>query len=199
MSNQKKSRGLFRLIPSSSVSTSVSGSNLVTDPPGGLATSACDAQSTVEQNPHQAALLPSTIGDSRREYTRLPRKSPLPLSPPPSPWKRLFATSSAKSTARESPTPILEVTEQTQGILKSPITIDHRVLKLVEMLTQLEPLQRHQEVKLSRTGLWLPKLESFIEWRNRNTIEENGNVFCCYGKPGAGKTVIRYEAKFSII
>ena len=38
-----------------------------------------------------------------------------------------------------------------------------------------------------------------MEWRNRNTIEENGHVFCCYGKPGAGKTVIRYGAKCSII
>ena len=71
------------------------------------------------------------------------------------------------------------------------------------MLTQLEPLKRHQDVKLPRskgTGLWLLNLESFIEWQNSNsnTIEKNGYVFCCYGIPGAGKTVIRYIAKCSI-
>ena len=65
------------------------------------------------------------------------------------------------------------------------------------MLTQLEPLKRHQDVRLPRskgTGLWLLKLEPFMEWRNSDTIEENGHVFCCYGIPGAGKTVIRYGA-----
>ena len=84
-------------------------------------------------------------------------------------------------------------------------------LKLLKMLTQLEPLKRHQDVKLPRskgTGSWLLNLESFIEWQNTNTntntstVEEtglSGHVFCCYGIPGAGKTVIRYVAKYSII
>ena len=77
-------------------------------------------------------------------------------------------------------------------------------LELLKMLTQLEPLKRHQDVKLPRskgTGLWLLNLESFIEWQNTNTntIEESGHVFCCYGIPGAGKTVLRYVAKYSVI
>lgn len=68
------------------------------------------------------------------------------------------------------------------------------MLELLKMLTPLEPLKRHQDVKLPRsqnTGTWLLKLESFSEWRG-NTIAENGRAFCCYGIPGAGKTVIRY-------
>ena len=61
------------------------------------------------------------------------------------------------------------------------------------MLTPLEPLKRHEDVKLPRTkgtGTWLLRLESFGEWRDSNAID--GHVFCCYGIPGAGKTVIWY-------
>ena len=62
------------------------------------------------------------------------------------------------------------------------------------MLTDLEPLKRHQDVKKPRTenaGIWLLELESFGKWRDSIT-EENGHVFCCYGIPGAGKTVLWY-------
>ena len=67
------------------------------------------------------------------------------------------------------------------------------MFELLRMLTPLDPLKRHQDVKLPRaetTGTWLLRLESFCEWRDSNTVEENGRVFCCYGIPGAGKTVI---------
>ena len=65
--------------------------------------------------------------------------------------------------------------------------------KLLEMLGPLEPLKRHQDVRLPRTintGTWLFRLEPFSEWRDSNTIDSR--VFCCYGIPGAGKTVIWY-------
>ena len=64
------------------------------------------------------------------------------------------------------------------------------------MLSPLEPLKRHEDVKLPRTknaGSWLLQLESFRKWRDSNSVkEENSRVFCCYGIPGAGKTVIKY-------
>ena len=63
------------------------------------------------------------------------------------------------------------------------------------MLTPLEPLKRHQDVKLPRTknsGSWLLGLESFCKWKDSKIVEDSGQVFCCYGIPGAGKTVIRY-------
>ena len=66
------------------------------------------------------------------------------------------------------------------------------ILKLLEILGPLEPLKRHQDVKLPRTrnaGTWLFRLEAFIEWRGSDT---SGRAFCCYGIPGAGKTVIWY-------
>ena len=89
--------------------------------------------------------------------------------------------------------------EQIQGIHQSPMIIrgrltfpDDRALQLLEILTSLEPLKRHEDVKLPRSenaGLWLLELKSFSAWKDR---AENGHVFCCYGIPGAGKTVIRY-------
>ena len=87
------------------------------------------------------------------------------------------------------------------GILQSHIIIsikltpaDERVLGLLGVLSPLEPLKRHQDVKLHRSksaGSWLLELDSYIKWRNNNTMEEGGHVFCCYGIPGAGKTVMR--------
>ena len=72
---------------------------------------------------------------------------------------------------------------------------DDRIQKLLAMLTPLEPLKRHMDIKLSRPEnacTWLLKLESFCNWRDSDPIEKNGRVFCLYGIPGAGKTVIWY-------
>ena len=72
---------------------------------------------------------------------------------------------------------------------------DNRILELLEMLTPLEQLKRHQDVKMSRSenaGTWLLNLESFCKWRDSDTFEGDSHVFCCYGIPGAGKTVIWY-------
>ena len=60
-------------------------------------------------------------------------------------------------------------------------------------LSPLEPLKRHEDAKLPRTentGIWLLQLESFSKWQDGNI--DNRNVFCCYGIPGAGKTIIWY-------
>ena len=81
------------------------------------------------------------------------------------------------------------------AMLTSLISADHRIVELLGMLTPLEPLKRHQDVKMPRSenaGTWLLRLESFSKWRDSQTLEEEGgHVFCCYGIPGAGKTVIR--------
>ena len=78
---------------------------------------------------------------------------------------------------------------------------DTKMFELLKMLTPLEQLKRHQEVRLLRsenTGTWLLSLESFCEWRDGDTMEENNNVFCCYGIPGAGKTVLWYGLQYPI-
>ena len=76
---------------------------------------------------------------------------------------------------------------------------DYNILELLRMLSPLEPLKRHQDVRLPRSenaGKWLLGLESFKKWQDASsTIEENGSVFCGYGIPGAGKTVMRYGVK----
>ena len=63
------------------------------------------------------------------------------------------------------------------------------------MLSPLEPLKSHEDIKFARakyTGFWLLQLESFCKWQDSNITEDNNRVFCCYGIPGAGKTVIWY-------
>ena len=99
MGNQKNSKGLSRFFHSAS------DSNLVTNPPGGLAASDGDSQSVqslVEQNPHQAALCPPTISRRRRVLNRLGWKSPL-SSPLPSPSDHHIATSVSSSGDHGSP------------------------------------------------------------------------------------------------
>ena len=81
-------------------------------------------------------------------------------------------------------------------IIKYRLTsTDEKIFELLTTLTPLQPLKRHQDVKLPRvenTGVWLLRLESFCKWRDSDNVEDNGQVFCCYGIPGAGKTVIWY-------
>ncbi|RPB18295.1 hypothetical protein L211DRAFT_124964 [Terfezia boudieri ATCC MYA-4762] len=84
----------------------------------------------------------------------------------------------------------LKVTEEIRNN-----TQDDRILELFTLLTPLEPLKRHQDVKMIRTknaAAWLLSSESFCNWRDSNTIpiEDCIRVFCCFGIPGAGKTVI---------
>ena len=75
-------------------------------------------------------------------------------------------------------------------------SLDDKILRLLEMLSPLDPLKRHQDVKLPRSknaGKWLLGLESFKMWQGAcNTIGGNGSVFCGYGISGAGKTVMRW-------
>ena len=84
-----------------------------------------------------------------------------------------------------------KIHDSTWDILK-----EDRKLKILELLTPLELLKQHQDVKLVRhqnAGTWLLRLESFRKWQDiSNAREENGRVFCGYGIPGAGKTVMRY-------
>ena len=98
-------------------------------------------------------------------------------------------------------THIYKVTEKVHGTFTPPtlnsirLTVtDDKVFELLLMLTPLEPLKRHEDVKVpctKNTGTWILRLESFCEWRG-HTPKENERVFCCYGIPGAGKTVIWY-------
>ena len=66
--------------------------------------------------------------------------------------------------------------------------------QLLQLLSPLEPLKRHADVKsmrLENTGTWLLKLECFHKWCNVKSTSRGGRILCCYGMPGAGKTLIR--------
>ena len=71
------------------------------------------------------------------------------------------------------------------------ILIDEQLLQL---LSPLEPLKRHVDVKskwLENTGTWLLELECFRKWSDIKSIDGSARILCCYSIPGAGKTIIR--------
>ena len=74
--------------------------------------------------------------------------------------------------------------------------LDDKTYELLKRISPLEPLKRHDDIKATRvdnTGTWLLKLPSFCEWSDSAgaRIQKSDRVFCCYGIPGAGKTVMR--------
>jgi len=64
------------------------------------------------------------------------------------------------------------------------------------MLSPLEPQKRHQDVRATRlenTCTWLLEDERYRHWWGiDSTAPDNDRVLCCYGIPGAGKTVMRF-------
>ena len=67
--------------------------------------------------------------------------------------------------------------------------------QLLQLLSPLEPLKRHADVKsirLENTGTWILELECFRKWYDMKSTGESRRILCCYGMPGAGKTMIRY-------
>ena len=75
--------------------------------------------------------------------------------------------------------------------------------QLLQLLSPLEPLKRHADVKamrLENTGTWLLELECFRTWCDIKSTDQDGSerILCCYGMPGAGKTMIRYNCCFIV-
>ena len=85
-------------------------------------------------------------------------------------------------------------------VLTDLIFLDDKAYELLKMLSPLEPRKRHDDIRSTRveqTGTWLLQLRSFCNWSNntgtRDLVQQIDPVFCCYGMPGAGKTVLRYR------
>ena len=66
-----------------------------------------------------------------------------------------------------------------------------KIQMLKPFLSPLEPTKRHQDIKSNRientVGSWLLEDLRFIHWRDGTKT----TPLCCYGIPGAGKTIIR--------
>jgi hypothetical protein len=72
-----------------------------------------------------------------------------------------------------------------------PLAVERE--EILKWLSPLEPRKRHQDVRASRledTGNWLLEMAQFETWRDGDS--QSVNPLCCYGAPGAGKTVIWY-------
>ena len=67
--------------------------------------------------------------------------------------------------------------------------------RILRWLSSLQPRKRHQDVRSTRldnTGGWLIHDQRFMKWRDGGNEEQHSQrVLCCYGKPGAGKTIMK--------
>ena len=73
--------------------------------------------------------------------------------------------------------------------------------KLVDVLSPLQSLKRHQDVRskrLDNTGGWLLRHNRFCLWRDSASKMGNNATLFCYGMPGAGKTILRYPPTQSL-
>ncbi|KAI5804821.1 hypothetical protein DFH27DRAFT_480805, partial [Peziza echinospora] len=66
--------------------------------------------------------------------------------------------------------------------------------ELLKILSPLEPIKRHQEIcrsRLNNSGTWFTEGEQFLSWiQSGSDIDPINRMLCCYGDPGAGKTVM---------
>ena len=71
---------------------------------------------------------------------------------------------------------------------------EERIQKLLEILSPLNSPKRHQDMRAKRyagSGRWLLQHPRFIQWADYSNKDAD-RMLCCYGMPGAGKTIIRY-------
>lgn len=74
-------------------------------------------------------------------------------------------------------------------------TVAHDRSEILAWLSPVEPLTRHQDIRVRRVdklGSWLLRTDEYRNWfdGNRKGKPDNAVLFC-YGGPGVGKTHIR--------
>ena len=68
--------------------------------------------------------------------------------------------------------------------------LDRRLQDIFKWLSPLGPSARHFENKKQRvegTGTWMLGDSKFLDWSSKTPKYQ---TLCCYGDPGAGKTII---------
>ena len=80
------------------------------------------------------------------------------------------------------------------GVPNNP-TVAHDRSEILAWLSPVEPLTRHQDIRVRRVdklGSWLLRTDEYRNWfdGNRKGKPDNAVLFC-YGGPGVGKTHIR--------
>jgi hypothetical protein len=70
------------------------------------------------------------------------------------------------------------------------IILDRKQQDMFKWLSPLNPSARHLESKEKRvkgTGMWMLEDPKFLDWCSKTA---KCQTLCCYGAPGAGKTII---------
>ena len=68
--------------------------------------------------------------------------------------------------------------------------LDQKLQDMFKWLSPLSPSARHfenQKKRVEGTGEWLIENPKFVEWSSKIAKFQ---TLCCYGHPGAGKTII---------
>lgn len=77
--------------------------------------------------------------------------------------------------------------------------VEENLGTLIQWISPIEPRKRHHDIvskRLDGTGHWFLKTEDFCNWRGSGSMNDaahsgsRNRVFGCYGKPGAGKSII---------
>jgi len=75
----------------------------------------------------------------------------------------------------------------------SKILMSNKKRQILEWLSPLVPLERHQAIRKSRVdgiGDWLLRTNEFEKWHTGEDHTAHPVLFC-YGDPGVGKTYLR--------
>jgi hypothetical protein len=62
----------------------------------------------------------------------------------------------------------------------------------MQWMSPIEPQVRHKEMaqrRLKNTGDWFTEMVDFQNWKGTSDFP-GSQIFGCYGKPGAGKSII---------
>jgi hypothetical protein len=77
--------------------------------------------------------------------------------------------------------------------------VEEKLDALMQWISPIEPRKRHHDIvskRLNGTGHWFLETEDFCNWRGSGSMDDTAHsrsrnrVFGCYGKPGAGKSII---------
>ena len=97
---------------------------------------------------------------------------------------------------------ITQVREQIKSLVRLDGTSQRFLLQFlpssIKMLRSLHALtldspKRHQDMRAKRydgSGRWLLQHHRFLRWADKRDPDAS-NTMCCYGMPGAGKTILR--------
>ncbi|KAI5819859.1 hypothetical protein BZA77DRAFT_274893 [Pyronema omphalodes] len=115
------------------------------------------------------------------------------ISPPKAVLDQLTDIKGLLATVGDVSESITEIKNISLGLQRLERKFDEGELdKLMHWMSPIEPRVRHKEMaqrRLKNTGDWFIEMADFQNWKGASDCP-GGQIFGCYGKPGAGKSII---------